>query len=89
MVGSDIMKYRRRPLVDEAVQWNGNNKKEVERFLGVTAVRYQDNGGPVLKVRIGKSTYHIHLDDWVVKFAEHTFGVRKPDIFEATYGAAE
>ena len=87
--GRNRMKYRRRPLVDEAIQWDGNNKKEIERFLEIITVRCQDKGGPVLMARFGKSTYCIHLDDWVVKFGGSAFGVRKPDIFEQTYEAVE
>lgn len=28
------MKYRKKPVVIEAIQWNGNNLKEVMEFMG-------------------------------------------------------
>ena len=80
-----MSKYRRRPLVDEAVQFTARNKKEVEQFIGVRSTRYYLKGECVLKARVGGHRFLIHFDDWVVKFADGKFGVRRPDIFEQAY----
>ena len=36
------MKYRKKPVVIEAIQWNGDNLKEVMEFIG-SEFKYESN----------------------------------------------
>ena len=37
------MKYRKKPVVVEAVQWTGENVKEIATFMGIESVTYDLN----------------------------------------------
>ena len=84
------MKYRKKPIVIEAIQWTGDNFDELKEFTET------DNQQTVC--RIVKSTFDrdlfvdtlegslmASLNDWVIKGIKGEFYPCKPDIFEATY----
>lgn len=91
-------KYRKKPVVIEAIQWNGGNHREMFEFLGgnpnstldtFTESFYIDHGkvhgGLVIKTLEGE---HIaNIDDWIIKGVAGEFYPCKPDIFEQTYEA--
>lgn len=87
------MKYRKKPVVIEAVQWDGTNVKEMLDF--------GDSGPQPLwgdDFKIDKAGVHIRtlegimradVDDWVIRGVKGEFYPCKPDIFAATYELAE
>jgi hypothetical protein len=90
------MKYRKKPVIVDAVHWDGKNHREMFDFLtGTKDERMElsgDNfyidfakvsGGLVIKTLEGE---HIaSLGDYIIKGVNGEFYPCKPDIFEKTY----
>lgn len=80
-----MAKFRKKPVVIEAVRWDGENKNEVEQFL--------DNNGFVKGDYVDIGTLEglmtASVGDMIIKGVKGEFYPCKPDIFEATYEAAE
>lgn len=85
-------KYRKRPVVIEAMQFTGDNWVDLYAFT----LDYEDEDGKravfgpkrgVIPTREGK--HEVSISDWVIKGIEGEFYPCKPSIFEATYEAVE
>jgi hypothetical protein len=76
------MKYRKKPVVIEAMQWTGDNPKDCMRFVesGVADV----NGDEIL-IKTLEGAMSASKNDWIIKGIKGEFYPCKPDIFEATY----
>jgi hypothetical protein len=87
----DWMKYRKKPLVVEAMQWTGFNYTESEKFCGEELAKgiYRGNPGPYsvsTKVILTlEGAVNCSPGDWIIKGLKGEFYPCKPDIFEATY----
>jgi hypothetical protein len=91
------MKFRKKPVVVEAVQWNGNNLREIIAFTGLntsastlTWETYEQlvlNHG--LKIFTLEGPMMALIGDWIIKGVSGEFYPCKPDIFEKTYEAVE
>ena len=92
------MKYRKKPVVIEAIQWTGLNLEEVKDFVG-EALTY-DILDTAWKVGKGRPRVHMKIKtlegdmevsekDYIIKGVNGEFYPCKPDIFEKTYGAVE
>ncbi len=79
------MRYRKKPVVIEAVQWTGSNFDEVVRFFGGCA-EFQ-NSQVFIQTLEGEMT--ASPQDWIIKGIKGEFYPCKPDIFEATYEVAQ
>ena len=81
------MKYRKKPIVIDAVRWDGTNRKEVNDFcndgLPMTAVEGK------LSIKTLEGTMFCNTGDWIIKGIAGEFYPCKPDIFSATYEAEE
>lgn len=76
------MKYRKKPVVIEAVQWSGSNWHQVLEFAD------RDNiytTGSDVFVRTLEGDLRASPEDWIIKGIWGEFYPCKPDIFEATY----
>ena len=87
------MKFRKRPVVIEAVQYNGRNRMEIIEFTGqacVLALREDGSRGPRICIDTleGPGLY-ADEGDWIIKGVKNEFYPCKPDIFEATYEPVE
>lgn len=80
------MKYRKKPVVIEAVQWSGSNWHEIYAFAE-HAVYISDQA--TLNVITLEGALSASDDDWIIKGVQGEFYPCKPDIFEATYEAVE
>lgn len=80
------MKFRKKPVVIEAVQWTGDNVDDVGDFVGQSATMTVD-GAFVIFTLEGEML--ASEGDWIIKGIKGEFYPCKPDIFEATYEAAE
>lgn len=84
-----MMKYRKKPVVVEAMQFVDGNKDRVYNW--VTGNRYADfdNGKPILKIQTLEGIMIARLGDYVIKGVKNEFYPCKPDIFEATYESVD
>ena len=88
------MKYRKKSVIIEAIQWTGLNLEEIKSFVG-ESLEYSiiDTTGEV-----GKGVPHVHMviktldgdhicakGDFIIKGVNCEFYPCKPDIFEKTY----
>lgn len=79
------MKFRKKPVVIDAVQWTGENRDEIFQFVGRDAV-WGDATGMVIKTLEGQ---HIASEgDWIIKGVHGEYYPCKPDIFDKTYEPA-
>lgn len=82
------MKYRKKPVVIEAVQWNGENVKECMEFCPpLLEETYRANGKLTIPTLEGKML--ADTGDFIIKGVKGEFYPCKPDIFAATYDPAE
>lgn len=96
-----IQKFRKKPVVIEAMQWTGENLKEVISFTGKhpkwgewfstwdeykTYVKTDRN---VFKIFTLEGVMEAMPGDWIIKGVKGEFYPCKPDIFEATYDLAD
>ena len=76
-------KYRKKPVVIEAVQWTGENVKEVMDFMNWRNAAHDTASG--LTIHTLEGNHHTSLGDWIIKCVNGEFYPRNPDIFEKTY----
>ncbi len=76
-------KYRKKPVIIEAVQWNGNNVDEVMSFIKNVAAYNVEFG--TLDISTLEGTMTASMGDWIIKGVKGEFYPCKPDIFETTY----
>lgn len=88
------MKYRKKPVIIEAVQWTGNNPTEIKEFVGHSALfEYYDaahkaGAGPIttdITIHTLEGDMHVSKGDYVIRGVEGEYYPCKPDIFEKTY----
>ena len=86
------MKYRKKPVVIEAMQFNYPLVSELLAWMGFAAGAIQQVGGvfelDVLTLEDGADSRAKHVatnGDWIIKGVQGEFYPCKPDIFEATY----
>lgn len=94
------MKYRKKPVVIEAIQFNNLNKEEVEAFVGrgelawilESETAYIAGVAPPissLSIETKEGFMKAFPGDWIIKepfpTGDRDFYPCKPDIFEATY----
>ena len=79
------MKYRKKPVVIEAVQWTGENTEELHNFLGYFIL----DGLGFLVIQSLEGDHLASPNDWIIKGVKGEFYACKPDIFELTYEKVE
>ena len=95
------MKYRKKPVVIDAVQWTGDNLADIIHFTdgrhpetksnyaGMKWEQYVDlvrNDG--LKIFTLEGTMDASIGDWIIRGVRGEFYPCKPEIFDATYEKA-
>lgn len=91
-----IQKFRKKPVIIEAIQWNGRNESDIWTFIGkflhVNRPPHsfeQDNDIQDHMVTITIPTLEgdmtANRGDWIVKGVKGELYPVKPDIFELTY----
>jgi hypothetical protein len=87
-----MAKYRKRPVVIEAIQWmpdaNGVNTNPIPLEWG-NGPRVADDGGQTLIIRTLEGDMRAEPGDWIIRGVKGEFYPCKPDIFAATYESAE
>ena len=90
------MKCRKKPVVIEAVQWTGNNHREMFDFLTGTTDKYMEASGGNFYIDHGKvegglmvktleGEHLASIGDYIIKGVQGEFYPCKPDIFEQAY----
>ena len=88
------MKYRKKPVIIEAVQWTGLNLEEIKAFVG-DALQYEifdaawkaGVAAPKVEMKIKtlEGEMNVSEGDYVIKGVNGEFYPCKPDVFEKTY----
>lgn len=78
-------KYRKKPVVIEAIELTPLNIADVEAFVGGDVGNTP--GGLVIATLEG--AMHVSVGDYVIRGVQGEFYPCKPDIFAATYEPAE
>lgn len=81
------MRYRKRPVVIEAVQFTGLNHDEIADFCFPQIIKVGGSFTLLIPTKEGEMT--ASKGDWVIKGIQGEFYPCKPDIFEATYAPAQ
>jgi hypothetical protein len=84
-------KFRKKPVVVEAVQWTGANTDEVRAFVNGRMDEITDSdivGGRGLVIPTLEGNMIATPRDFIIRGVQGEFYPCKPDIFEATYDAA-
>ena len=88
------MKYRKKPIVIEAIQWTGLNLEEIKTFVGEDLVysivddAWQVNKGKpfvLINIKTLEGNLFCSEGDYIIKGVHGEFYPCKPDIFEETY----
>lgn len=92
------MKYRKKPVVIEAVRWDGTNLEEIKTFVG-ESLKYDiidtswevGKGAPHvnMKIKTLEGDMWVSKGDFIIRGVNGEFYPCKPNIFEKTYEVAE
>lgn len=80
-----IKEYRKKPLVIEAIKWEGVLTEEVMDFVGVENLGGQEFN---FKIKTLEGYVNVSEGDYIIKGVKGEFYPCKPDIFEMTYDEA-
>ncbi len=82
-------KFRKKPVVIEALQWNGRNAEEISAFItGGVGHGFRTKENEVfIETPEGQMTGSKY--DWIIKGVQGEFYPCKPNIFAATYEPVE
>ena len=86
------MKFRKKPIVIEAIQFTGGNLFECLHFMGesqdvIDNLELHATDSPVIHTLEG--TMHTSQGDWIIRGVQGELYPCNPDIFAATYEAVE
>lgn len=92
-----MAKFKKKPVVIEAVQWTGENFDACMQFMGDNGGHkkaYEDYEESALKfgqlyITTLEGVMTASKGDWIIKGVNGEFYPCKPDIFEKTYEPAE
>ncbi len=90
-----MAKYRKKPVVIEAVQWTGENFTKLADLLGnlehgrPERLATYDESDMTLKIRTLEGVMTARPGDFIIKGIKGEIYPCKPDIFKATYEPAE
>jgi hypothetical protein len=73
-----VQRYRKKPVVIEAIQWDGRNTEEVRAFCG-------DSFSYSLLITTSEGSHKVSLNDFIIKGVAGDFYPCKPEIFHMTY----
>lgn len=75
-----MAKYRKKPVIIEAIKWDGSNILEIREFA-YPCVRYQKH----LFIETLEGRMRADIGDYIIKGVNGEFYPCKPDVFEKTY----
>jgi len=82
------MKYRKKPVVIDAMQFTEESKDQCLNFVRCIATTdFDAKGSPLLRIHTLEGDMTARLGDWIIKGVSGEFYPCKPDIFDKTYEA--
>lgn len=81
------MKYRKKPMVIDAIQWTGKNISEIFDFVD-WVISISDRT-KIVTIKTSEGPLIFSAGDWIVRNAEGEFYRLKRDIFDAVYESVE
>jgi len=78
-----MAKYRKKPVVIDAVEWTGDNINEICDFMKWRHVSHDERDGLVIHTLEGN--HNANIGDMIIKGVHGEFYPCKPDIFKLTY----
>jgi hypothetical protein len=83
-----MAKYRKKPVVIDAIQFTGSNAIEILHFTQGREVE-EDFLATEIVIKTLEGDMRASGGDWIIKGVKGEFYPCKPDIFAATYEPAE
>jgi hypothetical protein len=94
-----INKYRKKPVIIEAMQWTKSNRKELYKWAGAESEHHLPKGWRLnqkffqnfeeciwfLVIPTPEGAMEAMEEDWIIKGVKGEYYPCKPDIFEMTY----
>ena len=81
-----MKKYRKKPIVIEAIQFTTENAEAAYTFVTCgKAAMHDDQGNMRIRIWSLEGSVYASLGDWIIKGVKGEFYPCKPDIFEMTY----
>ncbi len=91
-----MAKYRKKPIVVEAIQWTGSNLEEIRNFVGndliENYIKHFDIERTLIKQTLAgiaintlEGTMIVNYGDYIIKGVNNEFYPCEPDIFKQTY----
>lgn len=82
------MKFRKRPVEIEAIQYTGKNMREIFDFTKTTEIE-DDFLTSELIIKTLEGDMHASVGDWIIRGVKGEYYPCKPDIFGLTYEPVE
>ena len=79
-----VGKYRKKPVVIEAIQYTKDNIHDILAFVGNDKMYYNPKDNEFY-IRTLEGDHRLSVNDWVIKGIKGEFYPCKPDVFEKTY----
>jgi len=84
------MKFRKKPVIVDAIQWTGKNTTAVSNFCPSIVKIWDKRRVDFLLIKTLEGNFKVQKNDWIIvePDSEHYYPC-KPDIFEQTYEPVE
>lgn len=91
-----MAKYKKKPIVVEAIRWTGSNLEEIRNFVGndliENYIKHFDIEMTLIKqtltgiaINTLEGTMKVDYGDYIIKDVNNELYPCKPDVFEQTY----
>lgn len=84
-----MSKFRKKPVVIEAIQWVGDNIEDIQPFMENNSPGHVGrtfiNHDKTLIIHTLEGDHIASVNDWIIKGVQGEFYPCKSDIFEQTY----
>jgi len=82
------MNFRKKPMVIQAMQWDGTNVAELREFFG-DFPHWSFKEAEYVQIKTLEGTMTADPGDWIIKGVKGEFYPCKPNIFAALYDPAD
>jgi len=85
-----MSKFRKKPMVIEAIQWTGDNIESIRAFMEPDKpIQWTDAHSNCLIIHTLEGDHRADISDWIIRGVKGEYYPCKPDIFEMTYELVE
>lgn len=82
---SDVKQYRKKPVIINAIQYDGQNGSDIFHIFAGHLSNYDD----YMEIDTLEGRMRAEVGDWIIEGIKGEVYPCKPDIFEATYEAVD